>query len=530
MKPFFIFFIVFLSSLPAVAQTPTPTRTPIPVAYVEMLVKTSDNAMSKLSRDQWTDEMRREHRAANARQGYIINMRPAGWDWGRMERDPKRFAIVSIPARHFNPEWLDPILDATGDIVQEREYRLPLESFMSTEELDTLKSRPYNDSVQRPLIFRTIEDVTTMIIVADHNKMPTPWVSHGSSGLFTIAESGGDYTTVLAWESAEDGDLTGTGPSIAEVSGSFSSAETVRQLIGGWTSTVTDWIEIRSATDGNSRHVGIWDDTLHRWEVDNNDVIALGESYIRLHGLQMNATAVSGNGDNVIQSSLPNADSAIYISHNLIRGDPHDTDDSQRGIDAADGDIDEMFIWNNIFFEFTGEDPLDFVLRGGSAAIYLYNNTMVGGDSSIGGADANTVHAKNNILYAMVGAAMDGTFDTNSEFNSTDYSALEGGGSGNRVDQTFTFAGESDNPPNFLLASGDGGAKDFGTDLSGDGNLPFTDDILENTRPDDTTWDIGAHEEGAGGPTPTPTNTPTNTPTPAVTPTPVNAAQFWRAL
>lgn len=508
MRQILIFFILF-QSMPA-----------IPQEYVEMLVKTSDNALSKLSRDQWTDEMRREHRAGGSRQGYIILKRPSGWDWGRMERDPKRFAVVSIPKRKFNKEWLEPIRDATGDVLQERQFRLPLESFISKGELDTLKARPYNDLVQSPFIFKTIEDITSLIIAADFNNMPTPWKSHGSSGLFIVAESGGDYTSLFAAEAGEDGDITGTGPAIFEVSGTWSGPETAKVVWTNWTTTPDDYIEIRSATD--SRHNGVWDDTLHSIVVSNGDCFAFTEANIKCFGIQMNATATAGTGDNVIVINPTVGTNTYFIANNLLRGDPLDTDDWQRGIDASDSDINTIYVWNNIFFEFTQEDTTsDVVMRGNAATIYFYNNTVVGGAISTHTSTSNVLVAKNNIFADVGTEAMFGTYDSNSEFNSTDFSTLEGGGSGNRTSQTFTFVGETDNPPNYLLASGDGGAKDFGTDLSGDGNLPFDVDILGESRPDSTVWDMGAHEEGAGAtPTSTPTPIPTATPIPTITPTP----------
>lgn len=74
---------------------------------------------------------------------------------------------------------------------------------------------------------------------------------------------------------------------------------------------------------------------------------------------------------------------------------------------------------------------------------------------------------------------------------SGDTSADDYGGTGNRAGQTFTFvnAGAGD----FHLDAADAGAKDFGTDLSGQ----FTDDIDGETR--SGSWDIGADEHVAVG-------------------------------
>ncbi len=55
-----------------------------------------------------------------------------------------------------------------------------------------------------------------------------------------------------------------------------------------------------------------------------------------------------------------------------------------------------------------------------------------------------------------------------------------------------TFIDETNN--DFHLASNDTGARNYGTDLSGDINLPFSTDIDGQTRPGQLIWDVGADE------------------------------------
>ena len=105
--------------------------------YMELLIKTSDNWVSDYN----------ESRAGNAKQGYIIDARPQGWSWGRMERDPKRFLIVTIPTSLWNESWLEPLYDDNGMIIQQRKYRLPLEEILNVAELTALKSIQFNSEV-----------------------------------------------------------------------------------------------------------------------------------------------------------------------------------------------------------------------------------------------------------------------------------------------------------------------------------------------------------------------------------------------
>ena len=63
-------------------------------------------------------------------------------------------------------------------------------------------------------------------------------------GTKTIKSSGGDYTSLSAWEAAEQADITGLGPSIAEC---YDVDDTTPTTISGWTTTASDYIEIIAA-------------------------------------------------------------------------------------------------------------------------------------------------------------------------------------------------------------------------------------------------------------------------------------------
>jgi len=89
--------------------------------FLELLIKTSDNVLSKSDRKDWTQEMLEEERRGNSKQGYVIQVRPAGWNWGNLEKDPKRFAIVKIPIEEWNASWLEPEYDYSNPIYDGKE-------------------------------------------------------------------------------------------------------------------------------------------------------------------------------------------------------------------------------------------------------------------------------------------------------------------------------------------------------------------------------------------------------------------------
>lgn len=79
-----------------------------------------------------------------------------------------------------------------------------------------------------------------------------------------------------------------------------------------------------------------------------------------------------------------------------------------------------------------------------------------------------------------------GTFTTE-EFNAT--SDGDGTGTGSRANQTFTWAAANSDE----LDAADGGAKDFGTDLSEEA-FPVTTDAVGTARPQGDAYDIGSFE------------------------------------
>jgi len=148
----------------------------------------------------------------------------------------------------------------------------------------------------------------------------------------------------------------------------------------------------------------------------------------------------------------------------------------------------------------------------GSGGMNLYNTTI---DNCLIGIRVWGACVERNVLVRIDGAGAECWYNNASHDRSycasSDATANEQGGTGNRDSQTFTFAGAGD----YHLDAADEGALDFGDDLTTYG---FTTDIDGETRV--ASWDIGADEYiSAASPTPTPSATPTQTPTPTATPT-----------
>ncbi len=288
----------------------------------------------------------------------------------------------------------------------------------------------------------------------------------------TVKSSGGDYTSLSAWEAGEQGDL----PTLDEIhiAECYNFEDTVTVLLSGWTTDATRYIEIR--TPASERHDGT-PGTGYRLAVSSY-AIRTYEDYVRIYGIE--ASMPSQN--NYLMYIHTAAAGEIRVAYCLLHG-------GARGIDDRSGGSGHYF-YNNIIF-----DCLQGIVSNGSNSTYIYNNTIVDAERGLYmlGTATNKI-AKNNLVDNPSIEAYAGVFDPTSDYNASSTSDTTGGAN-DRASQTFTFANAAGN--DYHLASNDAGAKDYG--VSDPGSGLFSDDIDGDTR--SGSWDIGADEYVSGGPT-----------------------------
>ena len=192
------------------------------ISAEELLVKTSDNILSTSPKEFWSESFFEEEMTSNAKQGYIVSVKPDGSLWGNSEQDPRSFAIVRIPSEDWNKIWIEPEYDYDkpiyncpaeqligcyteglsncdemcengtfgGEIVDyqikvQRAYKLPLESFMTEEEIEQLKSISCDDtnfnSETDWKIFKEIDNIEDLIVPNIWEEKPFDWVRPGDS-------------------------------------------------------------------------------------------------------------------------------------------------------------------------------------------------------------------------------------------------------------------------------------------------------------------------------------------------------------
>ncbi len=290
------------------------------------------------------------------------------------------------------------------------------------------------------------------------------------------------------------------------------AVDTQGVTINGWTTSSSNYLHIftpylPTQVGTSQRHTGTWTSSGYRLEVSNDTPFFLYENYIYIEGLQIRQTNMTSGYLPAISFEL-SATVHHAIAYCILRGDPATAAPRNHGIYVTHGGGTAR-IWNNVVYDFQGPNARGIYCEDNSYTNYVYNNTIV---DCTEGLDSNsrTAFTFNNVAQGC-GAGFPGIYSYASDYNLSDLAGdAPGANSKNSTTVSFVNAGADD----FHLAAGDIGARDSGTDLSGDPNLPFSDDIDGDARPYNGIWDMGADEYvAAATSTPTPTNPPPATPT-----------------
>ncbi len=282
----------------------------------------------------------------------------------------------------------------------------------------------------------------------------------------------------------------------------YSMSDTTPVDISGYTTSSTNYIYIY--TPISERHNGKWSPAKYSLEYSGGDsyinIINISTDNIIIDGLQLKhgLSIINGNYGSAIVIEGPKNDCNISISNTIISGNPY-----RQGIHINNNwgvwtGTNTIKIWNNIIHGYTGIVDTSSIgngiyhAGGISFNLYVYNNTVLKCNRGIIGQYGiltlkNNISYNNNINYL-------GEFNINSTNNLSGPQLSEAPGLNprNGPNMFVTFIDETNN--DFHLASNDTGARNYGTDLSGDINLPFSTDIDGQTRPGQLIWDVGADE------------------------------------
>lgn len=300
----------------------------------------------------------------------------------------------------------------------------------------------------------------------------------------TVKSSGGDYTSLSAWEAGEQRNLV-TADEIA-VAECYAFEDTTKVSVSGWTTDATRYIKIYTPT--SERHDGKWDTSAYRLSLvsASSYVLLISSGYVRIEGLQLYQQSADAAGGVYLNTT----GGEIQFSYNILRGTPATTTGRAMLSLSGSGPNGMVKIWNNLIYD--GRNGIHHNSGDSGNTYIFYNNTLV--DVTFAGiriTDAIgdvTLYLKNNLVQGTDINYNISSFTSLTTANNLSEDATSPDSSYRSKVVTFENEGADD----FHLGSGDTEAKENGADLSSDPQLAFSDDIDGDTR--SGTWDIGADE------------------------------------
>jgi hypothetical protein len=300
--------------------------------------------------------------------------------------------------------------------------------------------------------------------------------------------AGTDYTSLSAWEAAQQGDLTGARNeiAIAKCRSTGGTADTASLVISGWTTSSTQYIKIWTDPTETYRHNGTWQ-TGNKYKLEitgSSSNIFLYNSNIFLDGLQIKSI---NPGQTYAAIEVEANYSYITISNCVILGAA--TSDTFNGIlQLSTGTVN---IFNTIVVDLGSNGSSNPIYLNAAGVMNLYNSTVLGtlSGNGIHQASSGTLTAKNCYSRGYPGYAYYGTITKTTCASSDTTGSI---GLQNIAYSTANFTNVTAGSEDFHLPLGSALIK-VGTNTSGESApLNFTTDIDGQNRKN--TWDIGADE------------------------------------
>lgn len=293
-----------------------------------------------------------------------------------------------------------------------------------------------------------------------------------------------NYSALSTWEAATDNDNVAT--TVSPVLECYDDAANFNDSVtlDGSTNNSTYFRIVRPAA--GQGHDGTSNNGVYFKRTSDAHIFYINETNTQVQNLILTLTINNGSQD--WYCGLAGANNVAFVGC-LAFDSTNIGATSARGFGSITG--------NPMFFILclaeNGDDRGMYMITGTSR---IYNCTVRGNANN--GVQRDGAATLTNVLSAANGADFNlGGSGTVTYCASSDATADDVGGTGNRINQTFTFANVAGN--DFHLAVTDAGARNFGTSLSGDGTYAFDDDIDGQNF---STWDIGFDEPESQSPAP----------------------------
>jgi hypothetical protein len=321
--------------------------------------------------------------------------------------------------------------------------------------------------------------------------------------IHTIKPSGGDYTSLSAWEAAQQRDLVALDEiAVAEC---YAFEDTTRVTIDGWTTDATRNIIVRPAPGAQAQIP--WSTSAYRLKVNvgaGSNVLSIVEPYTQIERIQIQAVGIGQDttfGYNGVNIGAGTSASGSIVSGCYIKGDYTSWSagtTSCIGIVAAADINGDLFLRNNVIEGFTFPTLANGigirVINHSSGKTYIDNCTIVNCGSCLVDGYSDMVVRNTLVIPTVGGTGFGASFGAGTNYNaSSDATAI---GANSRTSQTFTFRNAQ--VGDYRLRGNDTGARGFGVNLSSGVVGSFTTDFFGQDRNRSISWDIGADQADIG--------------------------------
>jgi len=313
----------------------------------------------------------------------------------------------------------------------------------------------------------------------------------------TVASGGGDYTSLSAALVGEATDVTAQVGDLIVSGENFSDTTAVDTTGQLWTTDATHRVLIQMADN----HSGKWSTSVYRLETTGTAFRNTTIDHLEITGIQVREHG-TGSGSRCIHYQTGLSSGTQVLQKFILIQDHNDAADDVTCLEIDDSSPTYKISNGVIYADVAGSNSVIGLKVDATGAVVYCDNVVIDAVDTGFLISSPNVHFRNTRITSVTNVKAGASdLHSDSNFNLTDNSSPTNWGA-NSIDSgdapTIGYVDDSNatmTSRDYHLAADTDSGYEAGTDLSGDANNPFSDDIDGTTRT--VPWDIGAHELSA---------------------------------